>query len=135
MYKTNLILIFLMAATALHAQTTKERPTAESDHRVVINEDRGQAYLVTADTPPPIDLLKKHVELPQQFSIFVGDEWSSDPLRLLQSQLTYLSSSFLQKPEYLEAKATRQVGLFQQVPTGNLRASLSDLTIQGIIRD
>ena len=131
MNRVFLIFALLFASSAIYAQHTVLPSGAE---RRVVNEDRGIAYIVTAETQPPLSSVKRASKLPHQFSVFLGDGWNRDELRLREPSLANLFASPLGlSTELMDAimnKNDLEVGQFIEVPFSSPTGSVSDLQIQ-----
>src|SRR4051812_21177683 len=94
MTKAILLIGLLLMPLGLQAQAPAHADRRVADNAVgpVINEDRGYAYIITAESQPCFTNSKKSIELPVQYSIFLGDGWNSDALRGLESSLANLFS-------------------------------------------
>ncbi len=131
MNKVFLIVALLSVSPAIYAQRS-------SEDRRVVNEDRGNAYIVTSETQPPLSKVKGVPHLPQQFSIFLGDGWSSDKLRVLEPSLASLFASPVgMSTEVMESVANRNdssAGTFVEMPFSSARGPVTDMAIQQQIR-
>ncbi len=131
MNKVFLIIALLVVSPVIYAQRSGE------DRRVV-NEDRGNAYIISAETQPPFSKVKGVSHLPQQFSIFFGDGWSSDKLRVLEISLANLFASPVGlSTDIMDAitnKNDARAGTFVEIAFSSTRGPVTDLVIQQQIR-
>lgn len=131
MNKVFLIFALLFASSAIHAQHTALPSGAD---RRVVNEDRGIAYIVTAETQPPLSSVKRASKLPHQFSVFLGDGWNRDELRMRETSLANLFASPLGlSTELMDAILNKNdpgVSQFIEVPFSSPNGLVSDLQIQ-----
>ena len=134
MNKVLLILVLLFASAAIHAQRTTATPGPPEGDRRVVNEDQGNAYIITAETQPPLSKVKGKQKLPRQFSVFLGDGWNRDELRMLEPSLANLFASPIglstELAEAVMNKEDRGIGLFVEVPFNSPTDPITDLQIQ-----
>ncbi len=132
--KVFLILALLSASPAVYAQRTAVKPDSSGGDRRVVNEDQGNAYVITPETQPPLSKVKGTPKLPRQFSVFLGDGWNRDELRLLEPTLSNLfASPFGLSAEVIEATMNKRDpgdGLFVEVPYSSPTGPITDLQIQ-----
>jgi len=141
MTKALLLIGILIMPFGLRAQspTDSGRRVAENAVGPVINEDRGYAYIITAESQPCFTNSKKSTSLPVQYSIFLGDGWSSDALRTLEPSLSNLFAA----PQTLQDTELRGMDIassagqnpFHESPSGTGGGNISDLMVQQQIRD
>ena len=138
MNKVLIIIALLFVSPAIYAQRSPAHRDASSEDRRVVNEDRGSAYIITAETQPPIARVKAAVSFPHQFSLFLGDGWNGDKLRLAEPTLANLfAGPFGLSTEMAEAIRNRNDsggGLFVEVPFSSTTGQVTDLLIQQQIR-
>ena len=67
MNKALFIIALLFVASAVCAQRSAEQRESSGENRRVVNEDQGTAYIITAETQPPLSKVKGVAHLPHQF--------------------------------------------------------------------
>ena len=138
MNKVLFIIALLFVASAVCAQRTAAQRESSGENRRVVNEDQGTAYIITAETQPPLSKVKGVAHLPHQFSVFLGDGWSSDKLRMAEPSLANLFASQIGlSVELMDAIADKNdssVGTFVEVPFHTRDGSVTDLLVQQQIR-
>ena len=138
MNKVLFIIAMLVVTHAAFAQHAPAHRESSGDDRRVVNEDRGGAYIITAETRPPLSKIKGVANLPHQFSIFLGDGWSSDKLHVLEPSLANLfASSVGLSTEVMDAigdKNSSGAEPFVEMPFSTRDGSVTDLFIQQQIR-
>ncbi|CAN5533177.1 hypothetical protein BH10ACI2_BH10ACI2_07110 [soil metagenome] len=134
MKKVFLLLVLLSTSPDVYAQQTVAASGSPGEDRRVVNEDRGNAYIITANTQPPLSKMKGMPKLPRQFSVFLGDGWNRDELRILEPSLANLfANPFGLSTELVEAtmnKNDQRTGLFVEVPFSSSTGRVTDLQIQ-----
>ena len=138
MNKGFLIIALLFVSPAIFAQRSMAQREASSESRRVVNEDQGSAYIVTAETQPPLSKVKGVSNFPHQFSVFLGDGWNSDKLRLAEPSLANLFASQIglsaELSDAIASKNDASVGTFVEVPFNTRDGQVTDLQIQQQIR-
>jgi hypothetical protein len=91
--KLKFVLVVLVAVSAgVQAQQAKPREGSDDQPQSVTNEDRGRAYIISADMPP-LFTSGNHDRVivePQQNSIFLGRGWKTTSLRAREPELASL---------------------------------------------
>jgi hypothetical protein len=91
--KLKLALLFLVAmSTAVQAQRGRQREVPDDEQQAVTNEDRGRAYIITADSPHLFTAGNNNniIVEPQQNSIFLGRSWETASVRSREPELSNL---------------------------------------------
>ena len=130
------VVLVLLMAFSINAQVRSTEKAAADLRKNVINEDRGQAFLITTPEQAPLsDLKARQSSLPKQISIFLGDEWYGDPLRSLQPALSNLFESAGAASELDAAgfKTPASYNPFAQMPYSDVQG-IADLQVQEQIR-
>jgi hypothetical protein len=132
----NALLIILLLSAVVVGQRRTDRAVEDEASGFVTNEDQGKAFIVTANTQSPVTLALRHKHnWPQQYSVFLGDGWSSDELRQQEPLLSNLLQNMpdANRLEDLGMKNVFASNPYQEklIDLGTRR--VSDLTIQAIL--
>jgi len=140
--KLKLVLMVMMVVSAgVQAQQPKPRESSDDQTQSVTNEDRGQAYLISADMPT-LSTPGNHdrvITEPQQNSIFFGRGWETTSLRAREPELANLLAHVSEQSQ-LSALDERGIkNFFAATSSQELLndvagdRSVSDLTIQSVL--
>jgi hypothetical protein len=127
----------VLMGTVSPAQSEASRQVSSVSDRSTVNEDQGQAYIITSQKPTSLRVSKGRTPvLPQQISIFLGDEWNSNEFRSMQPALANLFESPAALLELRAAglKGPESNGPFIQVSYEGQGAAITDLAVQEQIR-
>lgn len=135
-------LIIIAAVTSVQAQEIKEQKKSDSQPQPVVNEDRGQAFIIT-NVPVSFSEISKKEKIvdPRQHSIFLGTGWQADLLRDRQPELANL---LINTSDQLQINALEKVGIRNFFPSTTYQEKyievennrhLTDLEIQRIIEE
>jgi len=137
------IIILFCSAVAISAQ----QPTAKQSEPLdepVIDDDGGRAFIINPKLKAKLFLPRvtgSVVHSPQQFSIFLGSEWTSANLRERETRLTSLLSGAATGPDADRLNSAGIDNLFdttysREVPTNFADdEKVSDLAVRGVLTD
>ena len=132
-------LIIVASATAAQAQQSHTEAAVNEQPQAVVNDDRGRAFVIRRETDP-LPTRGKHERVilePQQYSIFLGNDWAEPSLRAREANLANLLAS-LRDEAMLNAISEAGVKNFFGPATGqekldDLSGNISDLEIQNVL--
>lgn len=87
------ILVLMISAINASAQEPRSPERGKRKQETVINEDRGEAYIIGRKPQPPCSSLVSRgtpISEPQQYSIFLGGGWAKPNLQARESELANL---------------------------------------------
>jgi hypothetical protein len=86
------LLLMVAASTAVQAQRARQREVPDDEQQAVTNEDRGRAYIISADSPALFTAGNNNniIVDPQQVSVFLGGGWETAPVRSREPELANL---------------------------------------------
>jgi hypothetical protein len=138
------IIILLCSAIAINAQQPPAKQSEPLD-QPVIDDDGGRAFIINPKLKAKLLFLPRVtgsvVHSPQQFSIFLGSEWTSASLRERQIRLTSLLSGAATGPEADRLNSAGIDNLFdttysREVPTNFADdEKVSDLAVRAVLTD
>ena len=140
--KLKLVMVVMMVVSAgVQAQQPKPRESSDDQTQSVTNEDRGQAYVISADMPI-LSTSGNHdrvITEPQQNSIFFGRGWGTTSLRAREPELANLLAHVSDQSQ-LSALDERGIKNFFAATSSQEilndvagDRSVSDLTIQSVL--
>jgi hypothetical protein len=142
--RTHLAIIFLLcSAVAISAQLPPAKQSEPLD-QPVIDDDGGRAFIINPKLKAKLFLPRSTgsvLRSPQQFSIFLGSEWTTANLRERQTRLTSLLSGAATGPEADKLNSAGIDNLFdttysREVPTNFAEdEKVSDLAVRGVLID
>ena len=137
--KTHAMVLMLSCALTAQAQQTAE-PLSPGYDRAVANEDGGQAFILERSSRRLSSFgrpRKGTIAVPEQYSIFVGDQWQTSALRERQVRLQRVLANLTDEAELL---ALQELGIKNRFgPTASAERldiasrSFSDLDIQRLL--
>ncbi|HEY3102649.1 MAG TPA: hypothetical protein VGJ69_03610 [Pyrinomonadaceae bacterium] len=96
-FKSALLIVAALALTTL----AQLKPFIKSEDRPVLNEDGGQAFIIETNRGPLVPSgsdRKGTISQPEQYSIFIGSDWTS-PLQQREAQLQSLLANVSNEAE------------------------------------
>jgi len=113
--------LFVIAASVFAASAQQVKPLVVSPDQPVPNDDRGQAFILTADLQPLSSFghLRKTSNFePQQYSIFVGERWTDPAMQLRETRLQSLLANVSNEADLI---ALEEIGIKNRFgPTASL---------------
>jgi hypothetical protein len=137
-----LIIVALTVSASVNAQELKSENKTDEQQQAVTNDDQGRAFVITGSSLP-LDALNNHgkdvITEPQQYSIFLGADWSKPSVRARESRLSNLLANLTdsQSLNALDRVGIKNVfGATQsqeQLDAFSGDRNVSDLEIQGVL--
>jgi hypothetical protein len=137
------IFVLLLSAVIVSAQQPPAKQSEPLD-QAVMDDDGGRAFIINPKLKAKLFLPRvtgSVVRSPQQFSIFLGSEWTSTELRERQLRLTSLLSAVANGPEADKLNNAGIDNFFdttdsREVPTNFADdEKVSDLAVRGVLID
>jgi hypothetical protein len=139
------VIILLLAAPVIAAaQDEQEKPTVEAAVQAVTDDDGGRAFIVNSKLKSLTELRRMPgavIGRPQQYSIFLGSDWTGAQLRARETKLANLLSSIGNQKD---ANKLGSVGIddffgatfSREVPTTFADGDqISDLQVRSVLED
>jgi hypothetical protein len=140
--KLKLLLLVIVAVSAsVQAQEAKPRESSDDQTQSVSNDDRGRAFIITAEAQP-LSAPSPHGRIivePQQNSIFLGRGWAASSQRAREHKLANLLANINDQAQFSALAefgmknffaATSSQEKFDEVAGDR---SISDLEIQSVL--
>ena len=141
--RTHLAIIMLLFSTAIVSAQQPPGKQSEGLDQAVIDDDGGRAFIINPKLKAKLvlPLAGSVVRSPQQFSIFLGSEWTSIDLRDRQLRLSSLLAGVANGAEADKLNRAGIDNLFdttysREVPTSFADDErVSDLAVRGLLID
>jgi hypothetical protein len=136
--------IFMLLFSAVIISAQQPAKQSEGLDQAVIDDDGGRAFIINPKLKAKLFLPRitgSVVRSPQQFSIFLGSEWTSTDLRQRQQRLASLLSGVANGSEADKLNKAGIDNLFdttdsREVPTNFVDdEKVSDLAVRGVLID
>ncbi len=138
------VIILLLTAPAVAAAQAPEKPTLETPVQAVTDDDGGRAFIVNSKLKSLTELRRMPgavIGRPQQYSVFLGSDWTGAQLRARETKLANLLSAIGNQKD---ANKLGSVGIedffgatfSREVPTNFTDGDkISDLQVRAVLAD
>jgi hypothetical protein len=132
--------VLLIAAALALTTLAQLKPLIKTEDRPVLNEDGGQAFIIETNRGPLVPSggdRKGTISQPEQYSIFIGSDWTTTLLQPREAQLQSLLANVTNEAELT---ALQQSGIKNRFgPTASVERpdisarSFSDMDLQRLL--